>query len=86
MTTQLESSIGALFELPIAPEMLIRSVGGLEQRKIDGRWRFYLSTFSMDGRTAHAYNDHGGLTDVVITEAGFITVDGRKYGPRHWDH
>jgi hypothetical protein len=51
-----------------------------------GRWLFYLSSFSGDGKTAHIRTDHDTLEDIPITPAGYITIAGRKYGPRQWDH
>ena len=74
--------------LTVSPVQQVRIAVGLKQfgAPFYNRWTFYISSFSPDGKTGHALNERDELTDVPITPAGVITVAGRKYGPRQWDH
>lgn len=56
------------------------------REKGDRAWRFYVSAFSGDGKTAHVQLFNGGLRDVPITRRGYLVIDGRRFGPRRWDH
>jgi hypothetical protein len=49
-------------------------------------WRFYISSFSMDGHTGHIAMTDGTLSDIRIGRKGGITVAGRYFGPKQWDH
>jgi hypothetical protein len=64
-----------------------RDYHGFKQFRYPGDgWRFYISTFSMDGNTGHIAMSDGTLSDIPITKAGYISVNGRRFGPKSWDH
>jgi hypothetical protein len=55
-----------------------------------GPWRFYISGF--DGTSAgqcgrcYVLLSSGSTECVPIDASDRITIHGRKYGPKHWDH
>ena len=64
---------------------------GLAQfrEKGDRRWRFMVSSFSgpQAGKgVAHMVTPDGTLRPVPISGKGYLTIAGRRYGPRTWDH
>ena len=59
------------------------------REKGDRRWRFMVSGFSgpQAGRgTAHLLTPTGETRPVPITRKGYLVIEGRRYGPRTWDH
>lgn len=56
------------------------------REKGDTPWRFYVNSFSGDGKTAYCREWGGGERPVPITRKGYLVVGGRRIGPRRWDH